>query len=67
MFVDSDHAGDKVSHRSMSGFLIYVNTALVQWFSKKQSKVETSVFGDEFLAMKQGIDVLRGLRWLEMA
>ena len=45
MFVDSDHAGDKVSHRSKSGFLIYVNIALVQWFSKKQSTVETSVFG----------------------
>ena len=26
MFVDNDYAGDKVSHRSRSGFLIYVNT-----------------------------------------
>ena len=41
MFLDSDHAGDKVSHRSRSGFLIYIQTALVQWFSKKQSSVET--------------------------
>ena len=63
MFVDSDHAGDKVSCRSRSGFLIYMNTALVQWFSKKQSTVETSVFGTEFVAMKQGIDALRGLRY----
>ena len=63
MFVDSDHAGDKVSHRSRSGFLIYMNTALVQWFSKKQSTLETSVFGAEFVAMKQGIDALRGLRY----
>ena len=37
-------------------------TALVQWFSKKQCTVETTVFGAEFVAMKQGIDVLRGLR-----
>ena len=35
MFVDSYHAGDRVSHRSRCGFLIHVNTALVQWFSKK--------------------------------
>ena len=35
MFVDSDHAGDEVSCRSRSSFLMYVNTALVQWFSKK--------------------------------
>ena len=52
MFVDSDNARGKVSHRSRRGFLIYVNTALVQWFSKKQSTVETSAFGAEFVAMK---------------
>ena len=43
--------------------MIYVNTALVQGFSKKQSTVETTVFGIEFVAMKQGIDALRGLRY----
>ena len=63
MFVESDHAGDRVSCRSRSGFLIYVNTALVRWFSMKQSTVETSVFGAEFVTMKQGIDALRGLRY----
>ena len=39
-----------------------MNTVLVQWFSKKQSTVETSGFGTEFVAMKQGIDALKGLR-----
>ena len=58
MFVESDNTGDKISCRSRSGFLIHVNTALVQWLSKKQSTVETSVFGAEFVAMKQGIDAL---------
>ena len=37
MFVDSDYAGDKVSHRSRNGLLKHVNTTLVQWLSKKQS------------------------------
>ena len=41
MFVDSDYAGFKVSCRSMHGFLIYVSTLLVQWFSKKKSTVKT--------------------------
>ena len=63
MFVDSDHAGDKLTRRSRTGFLIYINTALIQWLSKKQSTVETSVFGAEFVAMKQGVEVLRGLRY----
>ena len=52
MIVDSDHAGDKVSWRSRIGFLIYINTTLVEWFSKKQSTVETSVFGAGFGAIK---------------
>ncbi len=36
MFVDSDHAGDQCTQRSHSGFLIYLNTALVSWYSKRQ-------------------------------
>ena len=63
MFVDIDYAGDKVSCRSRSGFLIYVNTAFVQWFTKKQSTIETSVFSTEFITMKQGISTLGGLRY----
>ena len=31
--------------------------------SKKQSTVETSVFGAEFVAMKIGIETLRGIRY----
>jgi hypothetical protein len=37
--------------------------ALVQWHSKKQSTIETSVFGAEFVAMKTGIDTLHGIRY----
>ena len=61
MFVDSDYAGDKAFCISRSSFLIYVNTTLVQWFLTKQSKVESSDLGTEFVTMKQGIDDLKGL------
>ena len=40
-----------------------MNIGLVQWFSQKQSTVELSVFGAEFVVMKQGIDALKGLRY----
>ena len=63
MFVDSDHAGDNVTRRSRTGFLIYLNNALINWTSKKQSTIETSVFGAEFCAMKHGIETLRGIRY----
>jgi hypothetical protein len=35
----------------------------VQWFSKQQATIETSVFGAEFVAMKIGMESLRGLRY----
>jgi hypothetical protein len=63
MFVDSDHAGDKLARRSRTGFFIFLNSAPIQWMSKKQSTIETSVFGAEFVAMKQGMEALRGLRY----
>ena len=61
MIIDSDHAGDKKLHRSKSGFMTNVNTAMVQWYTNKQSTVETSVFGSEFVTI-QGADALKDLR-----
>ena len=61
MFVDSDHAGDKATRRSRTGFMIYMNTALINWISKKQPTVESAVFGSEFVAMKHGVETLRGV------
>ena len=61
--MDNNHAGDKLFCRLKSDFLIYVNNALMQWFSKKQSMVMTSVFGTEFVTMKKGIDTLIILRY----
>ncbi|KAL7448040.1 hypothetical protein ACHAXS_000123, partial [Conticribra weissflogii] len=63
MFVDNDHAGGKQTRHSRSSFLIYVNTALVDRHLKQQATSETGVFGAEFVAMKTGVDTLRGLRY----
>ena len=62
-FVDADFAGDPISRRSRSGFIVMLNMAPVYWFSKKQSTIETSTFGSEFCAMKQSCEYLRGLRY----
>jgi hypothetical protein len=58
---DSDHAGCKRTCCSRTGILLYCNLALIQWISKRQPTIETSVFGTEFVAMKHGIEALRGL------
>jgi len=63
MMVDSDHAGDKMTRRSRTGFLIFCKLSPIIWISKTQATIETSVFGAEFVAMKHGIETLRGLRY----
>ena len=62
-FVDADHAADTVTRKSRTGFIVYLNMAPIFWFSKKQSTVETSSFGSEFVAMKQCTEYVRGLRY----
>jgi hypothetical protein len=47
--VDSDHAGDQFPRRSRTGCV------------KRHPTVESSVVGDEFVAMKNGIETILGL------
>jgi hypothetical protein len=56
LFVDFDHAGEQFTRRSRTGYVIYLNMAPITWFSKHQPTVESSVFGAEFVAMKNGIE-----------
>ena len=62
-FVDADHAGDLATRRSRTGVLIFLNRSPVNWYSKKQTSVETSTFGSEFMALKVGIEMIKGLRY----
>ena len=55
LYVDSNHAGEKRTCRSHTGFFVFVSIALVQWFSKQQAMIETSVFRAEFVVMKIGM------------
>ncbi len=63
MMVDSDHAGEKRTQCSRTGFIIFCNLAPIVWLSKQQPTIESSIFGAEFVAMKHGIKTLRGLRY----
>ena len=61
--VGVDHASDSMTRRSRTGMLVYINSALVYWSSKKQTSIESSSFGSEFIAIKQCFEYLRGLRY----
>ena len=53
--VDADHAADTITRRSRMGYLVYLNSALVYWSSKKQTSVEST--------MKQCCEYIHGLRY----
>ena len=63
IFVDADHAGNKVTRRSHTGIIIYCNLAPIIWYSKRQNTVETSTFGSEFIALKIATELNDSLRY----
>jgi hypothetical protein len=63
VFVDINHAGDQLTCRLRTGFIIFLNNAPIYWSSKKQNSCETSTFGSEFVAMKQATEYVHGLRY----
>ncbi|KAL7529926.1 hypothetical protein ACHAXR_003229 [Thalassiosira sp. AJA248-18] len=56
-----------LTQRSRTDFMVFINMSLIQWLSKRQPTLETSVFGAEFVAMKHGIESVRGLRYISCA
>jgi hypothetical protein len=63
VFCDSDHAGNKVTRRSHTGILKFLNSAPIQRFRKVQSTVETSTFGLEFIAIHICVKMIDALRY----
>jgi hypothetical protein len=63
LFSDADHAGNLLPRRSHTGLMIFLNNALVDWYSKGQVTVESSTFGSETIALRTGIDKLQALRY----
>jgi hypothetical protein len=62
-FVDADHAGNRITRRSQTGILIFINRAPIIWYSKRQNTVETSTFGSEFVAMRIAVELIEALRY----
>ena len=62
-FVDANHVGNKVTCRSQTGIIIFVNKIPIIAFSKRQNTVETSTFGSYFTALKNAVELVKALRY----
>ena len=62
-YVDASHAANKVTRRSHTGFVIFINRAPIIVYSKRQNTVEASTFSSEFIAMKACMEHITALRF----
>ena len=64
VWVDADHARDKVTCRSVTGVVIMVNHTIVKTFSKRQTTVESSTYGSELVAARIATDLAMEVRYI---
>ena len=62
-YVDASHAANKVTRRSHTGFIIFINKSSIVWYSKRQNTVEVSTFSSEFIAAKCCLEHITALRF----
>lgn len=62
VFVDSDHARDAVTRRSVTGIIMLLNNTPLVWVSKRQRTVETSTYGSELVAAKMAVELIMAMR-----
>jgi hypothetical protein len=58
-FVDANLGHDKISGKSCSGVLHFLNKTPIDWFSKKQGTVESATFGSENVAARTALEQIK--------
>ena len=61
--VDSGHSVNTVNCRSRTGYIVFLNCAPIYWMTNRQTIVESSYFGFEFIAINIYCEYLQGLRY----
>eukprot|EP00957_Ditylum_brightwellii_P201618 15326421-Ditylum_brightwellii.AAC.1 len=60
-FVDSDHAHDKVTSRSIMDLLVLLDRKPVFFMSKRQGAIDTSTYSAEFCAMRTAVEEVQAM------
>ena len=62
--VDSDHAHDLKTRRSITGLLSFVGSTPVMWLSKRQGAIASSTYAAEFSALRTATEEAKSLRYM---
>ena len=63
-FVDSYHAHDCLTRRSVTGLLILLGQTPVYFMSKRQGEIATSTYRAEFGAMRNAAEEVQSVRYM---
>ena len=64
VYVDSDHAHDEITRRSITGLIIFVGRTPVFALPRRQGAIETSTYSAEFMAMKTAVEEVMSVRYM---
>ena len=64
ILVDSDHAHDQATRKSLTGLLAYVGSTPVLWLSKRQGSIASSTYSAEFSALRTAAEEAISLRYM---
>jgi len=64
ILVDSDHAHDKKTRRSLTGLIAFVSSTPVLWLSKRQGSIASSTYAAEFSALRTATEEAQILRYM---
>ena len=64
IMVDSDHAHDQKTRRSLTGLLAFVGSTPVIWMSKRQGSIASSTYAAEFSALRTATEEAMSLRYM---
>ena len=62
-WVDTDSAGYKLTRFNHTGILIFINSAPIAWYLKRQEKFESSTFGSEVVSLRTCLELVKDLRY----
>ena len=63
VFSDSDHAHDKKTGRSITGIIAFLGSTPIVWSLKRQTSVQKSTYGAEFIALYSAVEAAVSLRY----
>ncbi len=62
IYVDATHASDWDTRRSVTGYIAFLGSTPISWYSKRQNTIESSTYSSELVALRIAVDKALAIR-----